>query len=110
MKNQIIKLYVDVFDQFVKDNLVKENNYYIFNHLIFKKINYDDTLKTFMISLKPFYFKNKHYYLERDPITFNQFNTILRQVCKRNNIKYDTNIKYNSSKYSIEYFIYLDDV
>ena len=108
MKNQIIKLYVDIFENFVKENFQKENNYYIFNHITFKKLEYDNKILDFLQSLKEYYFKNKHYYLERNPITFNQFNTILRQICKRNDVKFDSNIKYNSSKYSIEYFIFFD--
>ena len=108
MKNQIIKLYVEPFEDFVKENFQQENNYYIFNHITFKRLEYDNKISYFLESLKEYYFKNKYYYLERNPITFNQFNTVIRQICKRNDVKFDSNIKYNSSKYSIEYFIYFD--
>jgi hypothetical protein len=109
MKNQIIKLFVDNFEDFIKENLQKENDYYVYNYITFKKLEYDGKLVQFLETLKPCYYKNKHYYIERHPMTFNQFNTVLRQICKRNNIKFNSNIKYNSSKYSIEYFIYFDN-
>ena len=36
----------------------------------------------------------------------NSFNTIIRQICNCNNIKYSYTIKYNQSNYSIIYHIY----
>ena len=106
-KNQVIKKYVDIFDDFVKSNFIQENNYYIFNHLIFKKINYEGQINTFLTQLKTYYYKNKYFYIERQDITHNQFNTILRQICKRNNIQIEIKIKYENSKYSPEYHLFL---
>jgi len=108
MKNQIIKKNVDCFESFVKENFTFEKNYYIFNHIVFKKLEYENKIYPFLEELKDYYYKNKHYYIERNPISFNQFNTVLRQICKVNEIEYTSKIKYNSSKYSIEYFIYFD--
>lgn len=107
-KNQVIKKYVDIFDDFVKSNLVHENNYYIFNYLTFKKIIYEGQIEPLLIQLKTYYYKNKHFYIERPDITYNQFNTILRQVCKKNNIHIEIKIKYENSKYSPEYHIFLE--
>lgn len=109
MKNQIIKSFVDNFEDFIKENFQKENDCYLYNYICFKRLEYEDKIKPFLESLKQFYYKNKHYYIEREPISFNQFNTVLRQILKRNDIKFHSNIKYNSSKYSIEYFIYFDN-
>ena len=83
-KNQVIKKNVDIFDDFVKSNFIYENNYYIFNHLIFKKIVYEGQIDIFLKNLKKYYYKNKYFYIERPSITHNQFNTILRQICKKN--------------------------
>ena len=109
MKNQIIKKKVDYFELFIKENFTFEKDYYIFNHVVFKKLQYENKIYPFLEVLKDYYYKNKHYYIERNPITFNQFNTVLRQLCKVNEIEYTSKIKYNSSKYSIEYFIYFDN-
>lgn len=108
MKNQIIKKKVDFFNDFIKENFVLENDYYIFNNIVFKKLEYENKLPEFLETLKDYYFKNKHYYLERYPINYNQFNTLVRQICKNNDIIFNTKIKYQSSKYTIEYYIYID--
>ena len=109
-KNQVIKKYVDIFDDFVKSNFLFENNYYIFNNLIFKKIMYEGHGRDFLTELKTYYYKNKYFYIERENITHNQFNTILRQICKINNIHIEIKIKYENSKYSPEYHIFLNSV
>ena len=107
MNSQIIKNNVTIFDDFIKNNFIKENNYYIFNNNVFKQIIYNDQMDIFLDELKNYYFKNKHYYLERNPITINNFTTIIRQICKKNNLEYKKNIKYTKSKYNIEYHIFL---
>lgn len=109
-KNQVIKKNVDIFDDFVKTNFIYENNYYIFNHLIFKKNVYEGQIDSFLKNLKKYYYKNKYFYIERPSITHNQFNTILRQICKKNNIHIEIKIKYENSKYSPEYHLFLDDI
>ena len=109
MKNQIIKKHVDFFDDFIKENFILENDYYIFNNIVFKKLEYENKIPDFLEQLKSYYFKNKHYYLERNPITYNQFNTLMRQICKNNDLMFKTKIKYQSSKYTIEYYIHIDD-
>ena len=108
-KNQVIKKYVDIFDDFVKSNFLHENNYYIFNYLTFKKIIYEGQIGPFLTQLKTYYYKNKYFYIERQDITNNQFNTILRQICKKNNIHIEIKIKYENSKYSPEYHLFLDE-
>jgi hypothetical protein len=107
-KNQVIKKNVDIFNDFVKSNFICENNYYIFNYLTFKKIVYEGQIESFLAQLKDYYYKNKYFYIERPDITHNQFNTILRQICKKNNIHIEIKIKYENSKYSPEYHIYLE--
>ena len=110
MKNQIIKKYIDFFNDFVKENFMIENDYYIFNIIVFKQLEYENKIPSFLENLKEYYYKNKHYYLERDPITYNQFNTILRQICNNNEINFSNKIKYQSSKYSIEYYINRNEI
>lgn len=110
MVNQIIQKEVDIFESFVKQYFTHEKEYYIYNIEIYKKLLYESLMDPFLESLKNYYFKNKYYYLERNPMTFNYFNTILRQIFHKNNISIQKNIKYVMSKYQVEYFIYLNDV
>ena len=107
MVNQIIKKYVDIFDDFVKENFNYEQDQYVYNILIFKKLIYNEKVEGFLKELENYYYKNKHFYLTRLPINYNTFNTILRQIMKKNNIIYEKNIKYINSKYSVEYKIKL---
>lgn len=107
MKNQIIKKPVEFFEEFVQENFIRENDYFIFNSIIFRKLVYEKKINDFLLKLKPYYFLNKHYYLEREPLLLNHFNTILRQICKNNDIKITHKVKYEQSKYTIEYYIYL---
>lgn len=105
--SQIVKKYVDVFQEFVEDNFIKEKDYYIFNHDVFKKINFNNQLQGFVEKLKEYYYKNKHFYLERESMNIKQFNTIIRQICSKNELVIEKKVKYYMSKYTIEYHIYL---
>lgn len=110
MVNQIIQKKVEFFDSFMKDHFVKEQGYLIYNIEVYKKLSFETILYPFLESLKPYYFKNKYYYLERQPMTYNYFNTVLRQILKRNNIAYEKKVKYLMSKYQIEYHIQITDI
>jgi len=84
---------------------IKCDKYYIFNNESFKKGMYNNDIQRFIELCFPYYFLSKRKYLERK-ITFNNFTTILRQICNHNNIRYVNEIKYDKSKYTIVYFIY----
>ena len=64
-----------------------------------------DQLNDFTTSLIPYYFKSKCFYLTRK-MSFNALATIIRQICKKNNIRYVSKIKYIGSDYNILYYIY----
>jgi hypothetical protein len=78
--------------------------YYLIDKTIFLKMVLDRTEESFLDSLKPYYFKSKHSYLEK-PRDYNAFVTILRQICNYHNHPYTTLKKYNHSDYTICYFI-----
>ena len=105
MTNQIVQKPVDFFEDFVKTHFILENHVYMYNLEIFKKLQYENCILSLLERLKDYYYKNKHYYLTRHPVTFNSFNTILRQIMKRNCIIYEKKIKYTMSKYQAEYHI-----
>ena len=85
--------------------LIKNDNYYVINNDAFKKMKFHNLYDSFVEKLKPFYKPSKQYYLTRPP-KYNYFITLLRHVCKANNIMYSSKIKYNKSKYEIIYYIY----
>ena len=101
-KNIIPKKHL--FDLF--ENIsIKNDKYYIFNIESFKKGMFKEIIVNFIEACKPYYHISKRTYLEKK-ITYNSFITIIRQICKSNNITYTSQIKYDKSTYSIVYYIY----
>lgn len=108
MTKQIIK---KLIPKFILINLldlisIKNNNYYIIDKISFKKAEYNNLLKKFTNDLKEYYHKSKHNYLDRE-CNYTSFLTIIRHICKNNNISYISKILYNKSKYEIIYYIYI---
>ena len=71
----------------------------------FRKMLFYNYHAEFCETIKNYYHLSKQFYLERK-MTYNSFTTILRQICKNNNIMFTSQIKYNESKYNIDYLIY----
>ena len=108
MKNQNIKDYVIDFKPFIEKNCLTENKAYVFDNNIYKKLHFEGKLSKFLESLKKYYYKNKFYYIDPKNISYNRFLTIIRQICNKNNINYEKNIKYIMSKYTVSYSILFD--
>ena len=108
MKNQNIKDYVDDFRPFIENNCILENKSYVFDNNIYKKLFFEQKIQDFLDILKNYYYKNKYYYIEPTNLVYNRFLTIIRQICNKNNIKYEKNIKYIMSKYTVSYSIHFD--
>jgi hypothetical protein len=108
-KNQIFKSLVSketLFQFLDKICIVNSNpNIYIINNEIFKKAIYDNVVQNFITEISDCYHTSKKFYVERK-MDYNSFVTIVRQVCKLNNITITNKIKYFKSNYSIEYEIY----
>ena len=107
--NQIIKNKIECFNEFVISVGVKENNYIVINENVFKQALYNNLISPFYEKIDPHYYQSKKYYLQRE-ITYNGFITILRQISKKNGVKYSSKIKYTNSKHSLEYYFYLDTI
>jgi hypothetical protein len=89
----------------LEDLCVKNEKYYIFNNISYKKGIFTEKINDFLNTCKPYYFTSKQKYLDRK-ITYNKFMTVVRQICNINNIVYTSKIKYDKSLYEIEYYIY----
>ena len=83
------------------------DNSYMFNNESYKKGMFNQSIPQFIETCKAYYTPSKQHYLERK-MTYNFFITILRQICKNNNIKYTSKILYDKSDYNITY--YFNDV
>lgn len=84
---------------------LKTEKYYLIDLNTFKKMVFHKLHEPFLNSLYEYYHVSKQFYLTRD-FTYNSFTNILRQICKSNAVMFTSNIKYNESKYNIDYFIY----
>lgn len=113
--NQIFKYFIDLniikdFFSIIKNlninkkNTIKNNNTIILNKIIYKTIKYNGNLDIFINKIKPYYNKNKFFYVNRN-ITYKNFLTIIRQICKSYNLTFENKIKYFNSTYEIYYII-----
>jgi hypothetical protein len=97
ISNNILYDFLDLY-------CIKEDNYYILNKYIFKQYEYNNSIINFYNILRNYYNKKNLYYLNRE-INYNNLITIIRQICKKNKIKYLKKIKYDKSTYNIVYYI-----
>jgi len=104
--NQIIKTKIDFFNDFIISIGTVENNYVLIDETIFKKAHYNNLIRPFFDKLIPHYHKSKQFYLTRE-INFSSFITVIRQICKSNDIHYTSKIKYSKSAHYIEYYFYV---
>ena len=108
--NQIFNFFINinllnVFFSFIKKiNIKNDDNIIIIDKIIYKKIKYNGILDVFINKIKIYYNKNKLFYVNRT-ITYKNFLTIIRQICKLYNLKFENKIKYFNSTYEIYYII-----
>lgn len=80
------------------------DSYYRIDPEIFRQLQYNNHIDYFYNQIQSVYRINKRFYIERD-ITYKNFLTILRHICRQLDIPYNKQIIYNKSKYAIHYFI-----
>jgi hypothetical protein len=85
---------------------IKCDNHYILNNNAYKKGMFNGNIQQFINNCMPYYYISKRKYLTRT-LNYNHFITIIRQICKHLNIKYNSKIQYEKSTYDIIYNIYL---
>lgn len=108
MASQIFKdtIPIEMLITLLQHIAVKTDKCYIVNNNVYKKGIFTTDIHQFFEECRPYYYISKRKYLE-PPITYNSFVTIIRQICKINNIKYTTHIKYDKSNYDIIYSIFI---
>jgi hypothetical protein len=108
MSSQIFKSNVnqEILHDFLEKICVKTEKYFIINKNAFKKGMFNNLILSFYENIKSHYHISKRKYLEKTT-TYNNFCTVIRQICKFNNIMYNSQIKYDKSNYEILYYIYI---
>ena len=110
MTNQIFKTFVPInilYDFIEKIYVFNTESHFVINTSSFKKATFLNIIENFCENIKPFYHISKQYYVTRE-LSYNKLMTIIRQICKINNIPIISQIKYDKSKYSIQYYVYFN--
>lgn len=84
---------------------IKTEKYYLLDNNAFRKMVFHDHHIDFFKDILDHYHLSKQFYVTRK-LTYNSFTNIVRQICKSNGVMFTSQIKYNESKYNIDYFIY----
>lgn len=108
--SQIFKKRIDpsyIFEFIQKYGNKRNNEQYVFNHISYKKANYNNDIQKLVNYLVNYYHKSKQFYLTRN-MNYKNFVTIIRQICNYLCIPYTSKIIYSNSKYNINYVIYLE--
>jgi hypothetical protein len=109
MLKQIVKVPIPnklLFDLLEKTTL-KTDKYYLVNMNCYRTILFHKYHEPFLKQLRKHYYFSKLYYLDRE-FNYASFANIVKQICKSNNIRFESKIIYHESTYTIEYFIYYD--
>ena len=116
MKSQIFKEKVPKSDfyEFIKNITsasqvtINGRPHYAMDHACYKKSVYTNEINTFIDKIRPYYHISKVGYINKENMNYKKCNTIIRQICKSNEIELIKEIKYDKSKYSIIYYIHSD--
>jgi len=108
MTSQLFKRKIpfDLFTDLLNNICNVNQNKYVLNNASFKKGMLDEYkyIITFLETIKEYYYLSKQRYVT-NKLTYKSFTTVIRQICKSNEIPYSTEINYVKSSYEIIYYI-----
>ena len=96
---------ISLLNDLLEKICLKTEKYYLIDNNAFRKLVFHKHHESFLDTILPFYQESKKFYVTRK-FTYNSFVNIVRQICKSNDVMFTSKIKYNESKYNIDYFIY----
>ena len=96
---------INILNNLLEKICLKTEKYYLIDNNAFRKLVFHKHHEEFLDTILPFYQESKKFYVTRK-FTYNSFVNIVRQICKSNGVMFTSKIKYNESKYNIDYFIY----
>jgi len=92
---------------FIKKFAFYNDKYYLINKSYYKRAVFLDIINDFLQDVKPYYHLSKKKYVNNVD-NYSKFMTLIRQLCKINNINFISRIIYTKSTYDINYFIYAE--
>jgi len=96
----------DKLDKFLEQICSKNKKYYLLNKESYKRAQLLNLIVPLIADLNNYYHQSKQFYILR-VAKYAHFVTIIRQICRSNDIMWLSSINYNKSKYAMSYFIYL---
>jgi hypothetical protein len=96
---------IQILFDLLEEICLKTDKYYLVDMNAYKKLMYKELHVKLVNSIIEYYHSSKQFYVTRK-MTYNSFTNIIRQICKTNNVMFTSQIKYNESKYNIDYLIY----
>jgi len=107
MSSQIFRSAVskNTLHSFLESCAEKKHKYYTFTKTLFKAAQFKELIEPFCKSIEDNYYVSKRYYITRK-MTYKNFVTVLRQICKYHQIPFISRIKYYKSTYDISYTIF----
>ena len=88
---------------------LKTDKYYVIDINAYRKLLFYNLHESFTQTLMDYYHLSKQFYITRK-MNYNSFINIVRHICKSNNIMYTSQMKYNESKYNIDYHVYYKSI
>lgn len=100
------KMPIDILFNLFDKVIPSENNQYIVDKSVFKIISMNHYIEPFIKECMIYYSGTmQKKYLLKSPLTHKCFLTIVRQICKINNVPFYYKLKYSHSAYEIVYYI-----
>lgn len=110
MSKQIFRKFIPptILFPLLEEICLKTDKYYLIDNNAYRKMMYKELNVAFCDEIREYYHSSKQFYVDRK-MTYNSFTNIVRQICKTNNIMFTSQIRYNESKYNIDYLVYWDN-
>jgi len=104
MTIQLFKNGIDpnILFKYLSSGCKEKNNRYYFDLYAYKKSEFIGQLDVFLDECRPLYFKAKQKYCNGQ-MTFIRMLTLIRQICRHNNIDYMKHMQYLNAGYEITY-------
>jgi len=99
-----LQILFELFDQIC----LKTDKYYLVDLNSYKKMMYMELNKKFVEDIVEYYHAAKQFYVRRE-MSYNSFINIVRQACKINKLVAENQVRYQNSKYTIEFLVYLPE-
>jgi hypothetical protein len=96
---------IELLMELLEKICLKTDKYFLIDSNAYKVLLYNKYQEDFLNAIIDYYHASKAYYVTRE-FTYKSFTNIVRQICKSRAIMYSSMMKYDKSKYNIDYFVY----